>query len=90
MVVGDNKTSYKQILCFIYDPLATNAGKKQRAVDVVEYDVARNKIVFQYRGGTDGGMVQPSPKIAAYLQGRGSVPMASDANITILGPTPLK
>ena len=85
MVAGDNPTSFKHIMGFFYDPAATNVAKQKRAVDVVEFDPNINKIVLQYRGGTEQALVSPSPTIKAYLQGNGSVPMAPDSNIKIVG-----
>ena len=81
---GDTNT-FNRIFGILYDPLATNAGKQKRAVDVVRYEPDNNLIKLTYRNENgDFEKVIPSSTIKAFLEGKGSATMAEDANITIL------
>ena len=83
---GDSKT-FNRIYGYLYDPLATNANRQKRAVEVVKYEPDRNNIVIIFRDENDGMDVTTWTKIKAFLEGKGSATMADDANITIIPPT---
>ena len=68
---GDSET-FDCIFGFFYDN-AAEFGKKKRTVDVIRYDFARNTMEILFRDEKGNGVfgITPSPKIEAFLRGKG-------------------
>ena len=81
---GDSKT-FNRIYGYLYDPAAElSTGKVKRPVEVYRFDVDNNKIAMEFLD-EKGNVITlaPSPKIQAFLEGKGTVPMADDSTIKI-------
>ena len=95
-VAGTDNKTFNRIFGFLYNPSAElSTGKTKVPVDVIIYDPKYNRMSIIPRGGDvrGGEDLTPSPKIEAYLEGKGTnangepIAMAADSNIEIVNST---